>query len=155
MKSTTSRCLAAFALAIGAAAPLSAQQIPFTAEQAAHGAVVYARACASCHGPRLEGGDESALKGDRFIGNWSRGGRTLDDLVFMARTTMPLGAADSLSVNDLVAVLAYILEQNGYRAGPVPLSADPDRLRELRLSAPEPGDSQSGTRIGKTQAVRS
>jgi PQQ-dependent dehydrogenase (methanol/ethanol family) len=90
---------------------------PFNATQASQGKIVYARACASCHGVALTGGSAPPLKGREFEASWSHPQVTLDDLLFIQRTTMPPRASRSVSPEDHEAVFAYILEMNGYEAG--------------------------------------
>jgi PQQ-dependent dehydrogenase (methanol/ethanol family) len=100
----------------------------FSAPQAAAGRTVYARSCASCHGANFEPAPGSPpLKGAAFLANWR--GRTLAELGAKVRT-MPPGAANSLPDADYLAVLAYLLEANGFPPGP-PLPADEASLRAI------------------------
>jgi alcohol dehydrogenase (cytochrome c) len=91
----------------------------FSAAQAAAGRAVYARSCAACHGARFEPAPGTPpLQGAAFLANWR--GRTLGELHAKVRT-MPPGAAGSLPARDYLAVLAYLLEANGFPAGqPLP-----------------------------------
>jgi alcohol dehydrogenase (cytochrome c) len=54
------------------------------------------------------------LKGAAFLANWR--GRTLADLSAKVHT-MPPGAAGSLPESDYLAVMAYLLQANGFPAG--------------------------------------
>ena len=102
----------------------------FSAAQAAAGSAVYARSCAACHGASFEPAPGSPpLKGAAFLANWR--GRTLADLHAKVRT-MPPGAAGSLVAGDYLAVLAYLIEANGFPAGR-PLPRDEAALREIGL----------------------
>jgi mono/diheme cytochrome c family protein len=112
----------------------------FTAQQAAQGKALYAARCATCHGGTLQGGSAGPLAGAAFAAAWTFGGTTwtdyqptVDDLDFIIRTTMPKGAAGSMSAEEYTAVLAYILQQNGYPAGPTPLRAGSGRMKRARL----------------------
>ena len=87
----------------------------FSPAQAAMGKTVFAKNCAACHGAELGGsGGVPPLKGPAFLANWK--GHTVGDLYAKART-MPPGAPGSLSDADYLAVVAYLLQQNGYKPG--------------------------------------
>ncbi len=103
----------------------------FAAAQAEAGRQAYADNCAACHGADLDGaGEAPPLRGAAFLANWK--GRTLAEL-FAKVKTMPPGAAGSLSEQDYLATLAYILQANGFRPGQQPLTANPDALRDIGL----------------------
>jgi len=100
----------------------------FSAEQARAGQAVYARSCAACHGAGFQPAPGSPpLTGPAFLANWR--GRTLGELHAKVRT-MPPGAAGSLSAGDYLAVMAYLLEANGFPSGR-PLSAEEEALRGI------------------------
>jgi len=101
----------------------------YTEAQASAGEAIYRQSCASCHGAALNGGAAPSLTGPRFAASWSDPRVTLDDLFFIVRTTMPPRAAGSLSLQDHVAVFAYMLKANGYSPGPVPLTANAEQLK--------------------------
>ncbi|TFG51296.1 MAG: hypothetical protein E4H37_08100, partial [Gemmatimonadales bacterium] len=107
----------------------------YTAAQADRGHDVYRAQCAECHGQNLNDGDVAPLAGPAFIQNWTRAERSLGDLYYITKSTMPRAAAGSLSEREYVDVLAYILERNGYPAGDTPLSADRATLESVRLTA--------------------
>ena len=69
----------------------------FTAAQADRGRDLYTSDCASCHGRALDDGTAPALAGEQFVRSWGRPGRTLDDLFYITRTTMPEGEGGTLS----------------------------------------------------------
>lgn len=94
----------------------------FTVSQVARGKAVYQRSCASCHGAALSGGNAPPLAGTVFQANWSHPSMTVDDLFFLVRTTMPPKAAGSVTIEDHAAVVAYILQTNGYPAGATTLA---------------------------------
>ena len=97
------------------------------------GAAAYARQCASCHGPKGEGGSADVLVGaeprgmapfgDEYerwragrpdapftIGNYWPYASTLFDYV---RRAMPLNAPGSLTADDTYGIVAWLLAQNG------------------------------------------
>lgn len=94
---------------------------PYTAAQASAGATLFAAQCSQCHGAKLEGGSGPALKGPDFISQWS--GSTADDVRDMIQTQMPLTNPGSLKPDQVVTLVAYLLQQNGYPAGDTPLTA--------------------------------
>ena len=106
----------------------------FTARQAARGAAVYAKSCASCHGPNLEGGSTLALKGSGFMAKWADGKHSVDDLYFVTRFQMPYGAPESLTIQQYIDIVAYMLQQNGYRAGSKELRPTASLLKTLTIS---------------------
>lgn len=85
----------------------------------AQGAGVYAATCAACHGPtgregpkdRLVGGRDSlsTTKPIRTIGSYWPYATTLYDYIYRA---MPFNAPQSLSPDDVYAVIAWLLYQN-------------------------------------------
>lgn len=114
-------------------------------QQAEQGKSLYLKTCAACHGPTLKGSSAPALAGPAFAsawnvslfgGNWAQSQTTIGDLDFIIRTTMPRGAAGSLSASDYTAVLSFILQQNGYDPGPTPLRTGSSHMKSaLRLTA--------------------
>ncbi len=114
----------------------------FTAQQAAQGKALYADKCAACHGESLQGGSAPALAGADFAAAWSADDasadwadaqRTVDDLDFIIRTTMPKTGAGKLKPEEYTAILAYVLQQNGYAAGPTPLRTGSPLMKKARL----------------------
>ena len=119
----------------------------FTSQQAVEGKALYSVRCASCHGDALQGGSAPALAGpefasawsaDELAADWAESKRTVDDLDFIIRTTMPKGSVGKLGVEEYTAILAYILEQNGYAAGTTPLRAGSPRMKQARLRFSSP-----------------
>src|SRR4051812_12626333 len=118
---------------------------PFTSAQSAEGGRIYTQRCAACHGPRLDDGAAPPLAGQRFLDTWTAPSRTLDDLFFITRTTMPKNEGGTLSSAQYLAVLAHLLERNGYMPTGRELSADQNALAALRLTRPAaaPGDKKA------------
>jgi len=100
--------------------PANAQQPagsgPYTSEQATAGRATYQIKCATCHLPDMKGSNEaSPLSGVNFANAWR--GRTAADLFTRIRTTMPLTDPGSLSDEEAVDLVAYILQANGAAPG--------------------------------------
>ena len=102
----------------------------FSAEQAARGKASYDSFCASCHGEDLAGQNGPALKGERFLSIWDAA--TLREFYRKVSTTMPRAQA---RLDDAVYldVIAYVLQQNGFPAGPRELTAQPDALGRFQI----------------------
>jgi mono/diheme cytochrome c family protein len=107
----------------------------FTAAQAARGGAVYARSCAECHGQNLEGKTSTALTSSRFTTKWADGKHTVDDLYFVIRTQMPYGSPGTLTNQQYIDIVAFVLQKNGYRAGGKELAPDSTSLKATTITA--------------------
>jgi mono/diheme cytochrome c family protein len=91
----------------------------YTEDQATRGALAYYQNCAMCHGPALDGqsGGYSgpALKGPEFA-DPSYHFHVSDIFNFVAKL-MPAATPGSLTHDQDVLIMAFILQQNGYPAG--------------------------------------
>jgi mono/diheme cytochrome c family protein len=95
----------------------------YSKAQARRGLAVYARACASCHGPTLQGAEQAApLTGAAFSANWD--GRTLGELFELMRQSMPGDDPGTLTAEQNADVLAYMLSVGNFPAGDAALSGD-------------------------------
>ena len=109
--------IVSIALLLGVAAAVA--QVPageavYTEAQAAAGKAVYLDRCAACHAEDLSGtGDPPALAGADFVASWKT--RTTTDLLHYLQGMPPGGPP--LSADQYLAVVSFILQQNGARAG--------------------------------------
>lgn len=126
-------CLIHFYCVQAAALKLQFAQGFFSSEQTTYGKSLYDENCASCHGLNLQGGNASALKGDDFLVLWSSEGKTLGDLVYVIRTTMPLGNAGIFDKQSYLDITTYLLEQNGLKTGANRLLADDPILESMSV----------------------
>jgi cbb3-type cytochrome c oxidase subunit III len=102
----------------------------FTDAQAARGATAYEMACAGCHRADLGGGTGPALRDQRFAREFA--GKDLKSLFTRVATTMPRNAPGSLGDNVSLDIVAHLLKENGFPAGPRELAADAlDAVRVL------------------------
>ncbi len=133
-----SRILAASslcALLFGAGAGAqTAKPALYTAEQAQAGATVYAQACASCHGGAMEGAGAPELKGAAFNERALAQGMTPQSLHDVVAFTMPQVDPGGLKPEEYSAVVAYILQQNGYPAGTTPLAPSAPGMKETKVT---------------------
>ena len=125
--------VSAAALAQGAYAQ-AAKPALYTDAQANAGAALYAQACGACHGSQLEGVAAPALKGPAFGDMANAQSLTADALLDVITNTMPQSDPGSLKPEEYSAVTAYILQQNGYPAGPAPLAKDAPGLKDAKIT---------------------
>jgi cytochrome c len=106
----------------------------YTPAQAASGKALYTRSCTVCHLDSLAGGvnEAPALKGQQFLSEWE--GKPLRSLFGRIISTMPSDDPGSLSEQETLDVLAYLLQKNGYPADKKPLGP-PDALNKIQLVA--------------------
>ena len=88
----------------------------FTAEQAKRGRTTYDTKCASCHDGGTMGPE---LWGDAFLANWDN--KDLSALFSRIQTTMPEDAPGSLTENEALDIIAYVVQTNGFPAGDKPM----------------------------------
>ena len=87
----------------------------YTEVQAGRGREAYTKACAVCHMDDLGGHEYAgALAGYPFQLKWEDASVAE---VFGRIRSMPLGEPGSLSTQDYLDILAYVLEANGYPSG--------------------------------------
>jgi mono/diheme cytochrome c family protein len=86
----------------------------YSEEQAARGQAEYDTHCARCHREDLTGYN-SILKGPRFLQIYRE--TSLDILFDKTKTTMPRGAAGTLTDKAYVDIVAYVLKANAFPTG--------------------------------------
>ena len=114
----------------------------FTEAQATRGQEAYTGACAICHGRRLNGAPEDPdmrstppLARARFLRIWE--GRSLATLFEYTRATMPEDNPSSLTEQEYVDVIAYMLAVGGMPVGDDELQADSRSLSRVVIR-PQP-----------------
>ncbi len=105
----------------------------FTEAQANRGQAVYPGSCGTCHGRRLNGAPDDPdmrstppLARAKFLRDWE--GRSLATLFEYTRATMPESNPGSLTDEEYVDVIAYMLSVSGMPAGDRELRPDPQSL---------------------------
>lgn len=122
--------LAGLILAAAIAERIAAQEVRttlngvYTLAQAEKGEDVYYGTCVTCH-------PKGTYAGASFKTNWS--GRPLSDLYDWVKTKMPKSDPGSLTPNQSVQVMAYILQQNKMPAGPTPMPTDRTVLGTIKI----------------------
>jgi alcohol dehydrogenase (cytochrome c) len=116
-------CAAVAACGAGAASGQSLFDrgpIGFTEQQARHGQTVYGESCARCHGPHLNDGQFGPpVNGATFKARWHD---QLPEALWSAIVKrMPPASPGSLDSRTYTDVAAYLLQENGEKAGSVQL----------------------------------
>jgi len=101
----------------------------FTASQAEVGEQTFDEVCSACHSDR-------EFQGSEFMFSWGR--RSARDFYRVVARTMPDDAPASLTTEQYVNILAYVLQMNDFPVGSMELTADEDMLSQHRLSAHAP-----------------
>ena len=142
--------LALFVAAVTDAVHIQAQAEPspaattvwsgvYTDAQAERGSVVYLRTCAKCHGSDLHGNEAveyPALAGDDFMQQWEN--EPLARLVERIRSGMPFDRPGTLTLEETVSLVSYLLRTNEVPAGAIELPSDREKLQRVVLTrAPE------------------
>ncbi len=127
---------APMAAAPAAVPPAAVAGVPYTEEQAARGKAVYDRSCVDCHGPNLDDGEFGGppLKGLAFEAKWF--GLPISDLYGFMAAAMPPDRPGALGPDTYAALLAHILNGNGFPAGSTELPHDIDALAAIDLVRP-------------------
>lgn len=106
----------------------------YTADQAKRGKAVYDDKCAICHVQDMSGGGDGmapGLAGRFFNKTWE--GRTVAEL-YAGTIMMPPGDEKSVSDQDRIDTIAYVLQFNKFPEGTTPLEVDMGKLKALKFS---------------------
>ena len=114
----------------------------FTQKQVETGAALFSTHCANCHGRDLRGTEGgNALVGERFVGKWSD--KSVGQLFNLTKSSMPKTNPHSLDDASYSALIAYILNANGFPEGDVALSSGTARLKLIPIGTPPPASRVS------------
>ena len=108
--------------------------IAFTELQANRGRDTFRSGCTECH-------YSSEFADAQFKFKWSQ--RSVGNLFQLIQTSMPESAPGSLSSEEAVQLVAYVLRMNGFEAGPNELPTDPAILDGMSLESIR-GEEQRG-----------
>jgi cytochrome c5 len=87
----------------------------FNEAQVARGKEVFTNVCVRCHATDLSGVTAPALKGDRFFQTF--GSEPIDRLFLKVRDTMPPNYGDTVTDQDKLDAVTYVLQSNGFPTG--------------------------------------
>jgi S-disulfanyl-L-cysteine oxidoreductase SoxD len=114
----------------------------FTDDEAARGKAQYNTSCSACHMEDLSGsGQALPLAGDAFMDIWE--GQTMNDFLQLVQGTMPQDKPGSLTADQSLDVMSYILQQNKFPAGKEELKNDSDALKTIVITKKAPASSAS------------
>ena len=117
--------------------PTTTAEGAYTDAQAKQGKDVYSQTCASCHLDDLSGsGQALPLAGDAFMQSWE--GQTVDDLYEVIHDTMPQDKPGTLTPDQSVQVISYILKFNKFPAGQTELPSDPAAMKTILITSKKP-----------------
>jgi mono/diheme cytochrome c family protein len=129
--------LAAAGLLAAQPAMRSTQDGVYTEAQASQGKDLFAMACQNCH-------TLLAHTGPPFRNKWF--GRSLGDLFEYLQNEMPKADPGSLSNEEYLVSVAYLMKINGMPAGSTPLAADAKVLHRIRIDSVRPAPTSTGPR---------
>jgi mono/diheme cytochrome c family protein len=132
--SVTGAALLATVLLAGHGHAADKQPVLYSAAQAKAGDGVYQQACAGCHGATLDGGGGPALHGKDFMTLAKSQDMTAASLLDVVAATMPQSDPGSLKGEDYEAVVAYLLQQNGFPAGQTALATGAASLKAAKIA---------------------
>lgn len=105
----------------------------YTADQAQRGKTQYSQSCATCHMDDLSGsGQALPLAGDAFMGTWE--GQSVADLMGLIHDTMPQDKPGTLTPDQTLDTIAYLLQYNQFPAGKEELKNDPNELKSIIIT---------------------
>ena len=108
----------------------------YSEEQATRGEVVFAEVCSACHGIDLRGDSNTpSVVGMSFMFLWE--GRSLAELLGKIVAEMPPTNPNSLTSEAYRDALAYLMQKNGFPAGPQGLSDLPNESTHIFIT-PKP-----------------
>ena len=115
--------IAAIVIGLGSAATgMSSPKVSYSAAQATAGDKLYAAKCSACHGEHLEGGAGPGLSGATLTTLSKNTKLTIGDMFTFISQQMPLNEPASLTHEQYVSIMAFILHYNGYKTGAKPLT---------------------------------
>jgi len=105
--------------------------------QAARGEKVYGTSCMTCHGDDLSGGGQTPpLAGKEFNSDWND--LSMGDLYDRTHLSMPADKPGSLTPEQTVDVIAFLLKKGSFPAGQADLPTDTAALKQMKFVSPKP-----------------
>jgi mono/diheme cytochrome c family protein len=125
-------------LASAAQIPSTTWQGVYSSDEAAKGKSKYTEYCAGCHMDDLSGGGPApALTGDAFLAQNEK--RTVADLFTRIKTTMPPDQPEQLGDDTYLQLVAFLLQQAGFPAGPAALPTQLEALQQIKITPKKTG----------------
>jgi mono/diheme cytochrome c family protein len=112
----------------------------YASEQAEQGKRLFESNCSTCHRSDLSGDRGPALVGDRFFNSWQAG--SVNRLFSKIKETMPPNrGTSSLSEDNFLSIVAYILESNAFPPSKDDTLLTPDVLDDIVIAKRGGGES--------------
>ena len=111
----------------------------YTADQNKRGEELHSAACATCHGPRLNGAGQPemppspAIARVAFLRKWA--GQTVGALLVYVREKMPPDSPGTLTDQQSIDSIAHMFAVSGMPAGDKELPLDPNALANIVIEA--------------------
>src|SRR5581483_5748704 len=86
------------------------------------------------------------------MSKWGQGNHNVDELYYITRTQMPYGAANTLTPQQYIDIVAHILRANGYAAGTRELPANSESLARIKIAGQAAGKEPSARPAAETPA---
>jgi mono/diheme cytochrome c family protein len=129
--------LPSLVLALAQEAPKTTRDGVYTEAQSKRGEALYAQSCGSCHAPDLTGADAApSLTGPSFDSGWND--LSVGDLLERIRTTMPADGPGSLTRDQYVDIVAFLLSKDGCPPGQTDLPAQTEALKQIKIATGKP-----------------
>jgi mono/diheme cytochrome c family protein len=116
----------------------------FDNAQVTQGKRLYGSACAKCHGANMQGVTAPALSGPAFAPA-SGSHLTIGGIYTYMSTNMPADRPGKLKDDEYAAIMAYLLNANGYAPGSSKMTADSARGSTTLLNAGPLGAGHAAT----------
>jgi len=87
--------------------------------------------CGGCHQLDLSGDRGPTLKGDTFLSHWENG--PVNTLFKKISETMPPNGPNETTDEAKIDIVAYLLQSNGFPAGPAELKLDAEALDRIEI----------------------
>jgi mono/diheme cytochrome c family protein len=105
----------------------------YTKAQATAGKDVFDKTCAVCHGDHMQGGVGPALAGNQFLSVSQFQKISAEYFYNFMSTHMPLTDPGSLTKQQYLDIMAYMLEANGYPSGSHELTDNKQELEAIKI----------------------
>jgi mono/diheme cytochrome c family protein len=105
----------------------------YTKVQADAGKQIFDKTCAVCHGDHLQGGVGPALAGQQFLSVSQFQQVSAEYFYHFMSTHMPLTSPGSLTKEQYLNIMAYMLRVNGYPAGSQQLTDNKEELEAIKI----------------------
>jgi mono/diheme cytochrome c family protein len=145
----------AMVLAVGAGSRAQESKIwsgVYTPEQAEQGKTLFEANCSTCHKSDLSGDRGPSLVGNNFFSSWEAG--SVNKLYTKIKETMPRNrGTTSLSEENYIAIVAYILQANAFPPSKSEVELTADALEDILIARKGEGQLKGIPNFSLVQVV--